>query len=900
MQIDPWILAFSAVTVIVTIWMGFRSARTSKTASDFFVAGRSVSVGWNASAISGEYLSAASFMGVAGMVMSSGYDALWYPVCYACGYLFLLLFIAGPLRRFGAYTIPDFAEGRFDSPLFRKIAVCFVLFIGFFYTMPQMKGAGTTLAYIFPGLPYWAGVVLVGAVITLNVALGGMKGITLVQAFQYWAKMFAISVPIFVLMAVYEHYGKQLGVNGSIQHPTNVPNVAINVESFALPGKSKAANGSIAISTSVTLPIVDGWVTIEPPNSVAQVEQRIKELVGKGQSWRNIGDAKLISVLMELAEHEGRRIVAHTNLGLTRMLGNLTVDQTNRLGAAAQLRGFLASKDVSLLDSSRDVLAVPKSQEAAVQRALQSQAGSPTLRKPLPEKAPADATWLSPFGPLTTKAAKAAKPRVVFTGQLNERVLDGSFLDAEKSPARVVRDHVLPQRLVIGTGEMQIVDLFHTYGLLRAWSEKPHLGVGVRMFWSPSLESKQINVSILGNLTERQACEALLETFRTNGVTVVRESGNIFKAFPTADATITPIDPKPYSLLYTYSLIIALVCGTAGLPHILVRFYTNPDGAAAKRTTMWVMILIGVFYVFPPVFGVMGRNLLPELYAGVGAKGTDKVVLELPRILNEQRGKGEKEQRGEGPATSGGEFSSAPLPPSLSAETNARKSSGGIPWGSILSGITCAGAFAAFMSTFSGLLVSMTGALAHDVYGRMLRPKSTPEQRMRMFRIGAVLLGSGAIIAGSFVEPLQINFMVGQAFAIAAASYFPLLFMSAWWRGMTMKGAATGMLTGGLLALTGISLTSFSDLALATDRTAQFFAVFKPLNDFWAQYPLLRILCEQPAIWTVPLAIALMVIVSKLTRAEVPSDSRMKMLVLHAPEKLGLKQEYIQEHQHGH
>ena len=200
--VDPWIFAFSFVTVAVTIWMGFRSRKTSKTASDFFVAGRSVSVGWNASAISGEYLSAASFMGVAGMVMSSGYDALWYPVCYACGYLFLLLFIAGPLRRFGAYTIPDFAEGRFDSPLFRKIAVCFVLFIGFFYTMPQMKGAGVTLAYIFPGMPYWAGVVVVGAVITFNVALGGMKGITLVQAFQYWAKMFAISVPIFVLMSV--------------------------------------------------------------------------------------------------------------------------------------------------------------------------------------------------------------------------------------------------------------------------------------------------------------------------------------------------------------------------------------------------------------------------------------------------------------------------------------------------------------------------------------------------------------------------------------------------------------------------------------------------------------------------------------------------------------------------
>jgi Na+(H+)/acetate symporter ActP len=583
--VDLYILAFSAVTVVVTIWMGFWAARKSKTAQDFYVAGRSVSVGWNASAISGEYLSAASFMGVAGMVMSSGYDALWYPVCYACGYLFLLLFIAGPLRRFGAYTIPDFAEGRYDSPVFRKIAVVFVLFIGFFYTMPQMKGAGTTLAYIFPGLKYWMGVVLVGVVITLNVALGGMKGITLVQAFQYWAKMFAISVPIFVLMSVYGHYGKQLGATAAPQSP-------------------------------------------------------------------------------------------------------------------------------------------------AVQN---------TSRQPLPEKAPRDEVWVSPFGPLTTKAAKAAK--------------------------------------------------------------------------------------------QYEAARAL-----TNGVAQV------------PGATVSPpkvINERGCALLYTYSLIIALVCGTAGLPHILVRFYTNPDGVAAKRTTMWVMILIGVFYLFPPVFGVLGRNLLPELYAAVGAKGTDKTVLELPRLLNQRY---------------------APL-------------------GSILSGITCAGAFAAFMSTFSGLLVSMTGALAHDVYGRMLRPQSSPDQRMRAFKVCAVVVGAVAIILGMQVELFEINFMVGQAFAIAAASYFPLLFMSAWWRGMTMKGAAVGMLSGGLLALTGISLTSFSDLK------------WLPLGNFWAAHPLLRILCEQPAIWTVPLAITLMVIVSKLTRREVPADIRMKMLVLHAPEKLGLKQEYIQEHQ---
>jgi cation/acetate symporter len=356
--------------------------------------------------------------------------------------------------------------------------------------MPQMKGAGVTLAYIFPGLPYWVGVVLVGAVITLNVALGGMKGITLVQAVQYWIKMFAISVPVFVLMAVFGFYGGHIGAN-------------------------KVAGETVAPVTEVT-------------------------------------------------------------------------------------------------------------------------------RKPLTEKAPADEAWVAPFGPLTTKAVAAAAK-------------------------------ALPE--------------------------------GERAAF----------------LAEKQ---------------------------------------KPYSLLYTYSLIIAIVCGTAGLPHILVRFYTNPDGIAAKRTTMWVMILIGVFYVFPPVFGVIGRNLLPELYAGVGAKGTDKIVLELPRLIAERYG----------------------------------------VVGSILSGITCAGAFAAFMSTFSGLLVSMTGALAHDVYGRILRPGATPAQRMRAFKFAAVLIGGVAVVLGCFVEPLEINFMVGQAFAIAAASYFPLLFMSVWWRGMTMKGAATGMLAGGLCA----------------------------------------------------------------------------------------------------
>ena len=129
--------------------------------------------------------------------------------------------------------------------------------------------------------------------------------------------------------------------------------------------------------------------------------------------------------------------------------------------------------------------------------------------------------------------------------------------------------------------------------------------------------------------------------------------------------------------------------------------------------------------------------------------------------------------------------------------------------------------------------------------------------------------------------------MVNQAFAIAASSYFPLLFMSVWWRGMTMTGAATGMLGGGLAALACTGTIILGDIGKIN------------LADFWAFHPLTRILVEQPAIWTMPLSIVLMIVVSKLTATSVPSDVRMKMLVLHAPEQLGLKQEYIQEHAAG-
>ena len=274
------------------------------------------------------------------------------------------------------------------------------------------------------------------------------------------------------------------------------------------------------------------------------------------------------------------------------------------------------------------------------------------------------------------------------------------------------------------------------------------------------------------------------------------------------------------------------MCGTAGLPHILVRFYTNPDGRAAKRTTLWVMVMLGSFYVFPPFWGTLGRNVLPTLYAN---NTTDAVVIRLPTVLGN------------------------PL------------------WGQILAGITSAGAFAAFMSTFSGLLVSMSGALAHDIYGKILFPDSSPRSRLVAFKVAAVIIGAASMGLGFLVESFDIAMMVGWAFAIAACSYFPLLLLGAWWRRLTVAGAAGGMLIGGLLALGAIVTSMLLDKKVFTFTTT----------------PLVRSLLEQPALWGVPLSVTVMVVVSLLTPQLIPRDVNLKMLRLHAPEELGLSKNYI-------
>ncbi len=556
------------VVTLITMVVGALGIRIARTPDDFLVAARAVPPLRNAAAISGEYLSAASFLGVAGLLLKDGLGMLWYPVGYAAGYLMLLLLVAAPLRRFGAYTIPDFAEGRLGAPRLRQVATIFVLVIGWFYLLPQLKGAGLTLQVLL-GTPYWVGVAVLAVVVTSNIAAGGMKGVTFVQAVQYWIKLMAIATPAIVLIVV----------AGGL-HRADL---------------AKPAPPVFDTATTVKVQATVDFVVAEPVTVQAH------------------GD-----VDHELVE-----------------------------------------------------------------------------------------------GPLT-----------LTTGA--HRVASGAEL-------------VFP-----------------------AGSAAPH-AQGVRAQDGSSWVSPLVNAGHKGG----------------------------------------------HPLAATYSLIVATFLGTLGLPHILVRFYTNRNGRAARRTTVIVLGLLGVFYLFPAVFAVLARLRDPGLYL---TGQTDSVVLVLPHAL----------------ITS--------------------------VWGEILGALVAAGAFAAFLSTSSGLLVSVAGAMAHD----LLRGG------VRTFRRCALLAGAIGLVAGLQVQRFDLNLLVGWCFAIAASTFCPLLVLGIWWRSLTWVGAIAGLLLGGVSSSVAIIMTMVG-----------------VGNSGWPS-----VLLGQPAIWTVPLAFVAMIIGSRLTPAQMPADLESKLLQLHLPEAL--------------
>jgi Na+(H+)/acetate symporter ActP len=570
-----------AVASTVIGMIGHRARRTS----DFLVASRTVRPAANAGAISGEYLSAASFLGVAGLVLRDGVDALWYPVGYTAGYLSLLLFVAAPLRRSGAYTVPDFAELRLRSGTLRRICSVFVLVIGWLYLLPQLQGAGLTVEVV-TGLPSWIGTVGAGVIVVLTVVFGGMRSVTFVQAFQYWLKLTALAVPAVVALVFFldsGHHFDRPEAPGFRDRTTVTVDTDVQLDTGAPTRVEVGPAGGV----------VDGAPV--PPGTVLTWETGTRHEVTAGS---------------ELV--------------------------------------FPAGSPVP------------------------TTAGRPTT----------DDRWLTPLA---------------------------------------------------GEG--------------------------------------------------------------------------------------------PYQLLAIYSLIMATFLGTMGLPHVLGRFYTNPDGRAARRSAVIVLALLGGFYLLVTLIGALSRFYTPQLLV---AGPTDAAVLLLPGAV-----------LGSGLA------------------------------GAILGGIVAAGAWAAFLSTASGLLVSLAGVLSTDV----LRGRSLPaDRRMTELRISTVLAGAAPLALTLGVTRLDFAETVALAFAVAASTFCPLLVLGIWWKGLTARGAICGVLAGGVLSAGAVAVS-----LAGIGRSG------------W-----LGVLLYRPAIVTVPLAFVVMIVVSLGTRKHRPANTDALLLRLHAPERLGLFRESVE------
>ena len=211
----------------------------------------------------------------------------------------------------------------------------------------------------------------------------------------------------------------------------------------------------------------------------------------------------------------------------------------------------------------------------------------------------------------------------------------------------------------------------------------------------------------------------------------------------------------------------ALMLGTAGLPHILMRFFTVPDAREARKSIMWATVWIGYFYALTFVLGfgaIVMISFNPD-YVGVDGLlrgGNNMAVMHLAHAIG----------------------------------------------GNLFLGFISAVAFATILAVVAGLTLSAASAISHDIYASVLRKgDADPVKELRVSRITTILLGISAIILGVVFEKQNVAFMVSLAFALAASGNFPVLVMSLLWKGCTTKGAAWGGAIG-LLAAFGLTVVS--------------------------------------------------------------------------------------------
>jgi cation/acetate symporter len=209
------------------------------------------------------------------------------------------------------------------------------------------------------------------------------------------------------------------------------------------------------------------------------------------------------------------------------------------------------------------------------------------------------------------------------------------------------------------------------------------------------------------------------------------------------------------------SLVLGLFLGVAGLPHILIRFYTVKDAKAAQKSTEVTIAGLAIFYIAVLFVGLATMMILYPL------------LMDL--LIAGQRGK---------------------------ATNMALPILGMNLVGEVGLGIVAAGAMAAMLSTSVGLLISMTTSLSHDVYAGIIRPKSSDRERVIFAKIGAAFFTVAAILLSIWLKDQNVAILVAMCFGIAASTFAPILILSLWWKGLTKEGVIVGLSIGLIVSLT--------------------------------------------------------------------------------------------------
>ena len=196
MSVEHWTLIFIGLTFGLYIWIGWR-ARVRET-KGFYVAGQGVPAIANGAATAADWMSAASFISMAGLISFMGYDGSIYLIGWTGGYVLLALLLAPYLRKFGKYTVPDFVGDRYYSRTARIVAVIAAIFVSMTYVAGQMRGVGIVFSR-FLGVDITTGVIVGMAIVACFAVLGGMKGITWTQVAQYGVLIFAYLIPAVAL-----------------------------------------------------------------------------------------------------------------------------------------------------------------------------------------------------------------------------------------------------------------------------------------------------------------------------------------------------------------------------------------------------------------------------------------------------------------------------------------------------------------------------------------------------------------------------------------------------------------------------------------------------------------------------------------------------------------------------